>query len=265
MYFGQVDPSQRFRIIGQKGGRRPVCPPGSQTESSGKLGTGQDYVWCYRPATFAPPPTTTITYHAPTTTVSPAIQAAISPQISPTLAQQQASPGAAVTGTPTQSMPGGQQATGGGTGMSAQEVMRILAEQRAADDARRAQEYAQMERVMAERQAMLEQQRQAEREAAEAREEARRREEAEAAERAEASAAAMPLTAGAAPPFVPPSPLQPPEPEPSALQIDADFPDVETGTAVLPAESQAVPWLLLAAAGIGAAYMLRGKKGAKRR
>jgi hypothetical protein len=42
-----------------------------------------------------------------TTTVSPAIQAQISPQISPTMVQQQDSPGATVGSSPQQYMPGG--------------------------------------------------------------------------------------------------------------------------------------------------------------
>lgn len=49
------------------------------------------------------------------TTVSPTIQAQISPQISPVMTQQQSSPGASVSANPMQYMPGGQTAEGGGT------------------------------------------------------------------------------------------------------------------------------------------------------
>ena len=49
------------------------------------------------------------------TTVSPAIQASISPQISPTMVQQQSSPGATVGASPVQYMPGGLQADTGVT------------------------------------------------------------------------------------------------------------------------------------------------------
>jgi len=53
------------------------------------------------------------------TTVSPTIQASISPQISPVMTQMQASPGASVTASPLQYQPGGQSAAGGGTGAGA--------------------------------------------------------------------------------------------------------------------------------------------------
>ena len=49
------------------------------------------------------------------TTVSPSIQTQVSPQISPTMVQQQSSPGASVGSAPTQFMPGGQSAETGTT------------------------------------------------------------------------------------------------------------------------------------------------------
>jgi len=49
------------------------------------------------------------------TTVSPAIQVAVSPQISPTMVMQQDSPGASVGASPMQYMPGGQSADTGTT------------------------------------------------------------------------------------------------------------------------------------------------------
>lgn len=52
------------------------------------------------------------------TTVSPTIQAQISPQISPVMSQVQSSPGATVSASPTQYMPGGQTAEGGGSAVS---------------------------------------------------------------------------------------------------------------------------------------------------
>lgn len=50
---------------------------------------------------------------AAVTTVSPAIQTQVSPQISPTMVQQQSSPGATVGASPQQYMPGGMQADRG--------------------------------------------------------------------------------------------------------------------------------------------------------
>ncbi len=52
------------------------------------------------------------------TTVSPTIQAQISPQISPVMTQQQSSPGATVGANPMQYMPGGMKGSGGGSGVS---------------------------------------------------------------------------------------------------------------------------------------------------
>lgn len=258
-HLGQGSTGERFRIIAQKGARRVSCPRGTTQESSGRLGTGQQYVWCHRAATFAPPPRTTTTtiYHAPTTTVSPSIQAQISPQVSPVLTQQQASPGAGVSAGPTQYQPGGQQAGG----MTAAELQAILAAQRRTDDARRAAELQSMQQQMATRDRLLQEQRAGEQRAIADREAARRAAEAEAMERARESAGALPPTAGA---FVPPSPLQPPifEPGPPLPVIDAET-AVDLVTA--PEGAQVVPYVLLAAAAVGAAFLLRGKKGAKKR
>lgn len=52
------------------------------------------------------------------TTVSPTIQTAINPQISPVMTQLQDSAGATVGANPTQYMPGGMSAEGGGSGVS---------------------------------------------------------------------------------------------------------------------------------------------------
>ena len=256
MYFGQASTGERFRIIGQRGGRRPTCPRGTTTESSGRLGTGQQYVWCHRAPQFAPPARTTITV-APRTTVSPAIQAQVSPQVSPVLTQAQASPGARVAAQPAQVMPGGMTAAGGATGMTAAEFQRILAEQRAADEARRAAEMSALQQAMEERSRILEAQREQERQAMAEREAAR----VEAQRAAEERAIALPPppTAGA---FVPPSPLMPPTPVPTRPTAPTEIDITEA-----PVEAAApVPWLLIAAAGVGAVLILgAGRKRGKRR
>ena len=253
MYFGQVDPGSRFRIIAQKG-RRAQCPAGTSQESSGRLGTGQEYAWCYRGPTFAPPATTRIYYEAPRTTVSPAIQAQISPQVSPILTQAQASPGMAVQAAPAQVMPGGMRAAGGAPGITAADLSRILAEQRRADEQRRASEFQAMQRDQQRRADILEEQRRRDAQERADREAARQAAEGEAMERA--IALPPPPTAGA---FVPPSPMQPPifEPPPGPItEIDITEEPLEAGFPV--------PWLLLAAAGVGTALLLGRKKGARK-
>jgi len=252
-HLGQGDTGNRFMLYAEKG-RRVRCPPGTTQESSGRMGTGQQYVQCWRPPAFAPPATTRITYEAPRTTVSPVIQAQVSPQISPVLTQAQASPGAAFQASPTQTQPGGQTAAGGG-GMTAADVSRMLAEQRQADETRRVREMQALQQTMVERQNLLDRMAAQDAAAREQQTADRSQAEADAVQRAMDSAAALPPTAGA---FVPPSPLQPPiAMEETALAFDA-------GDVVVPEETPAVPYLLLAVAAIGAAFVLRPKGAAKR-
>lgn len=267
MYMGELatldQVGERFRIISSTKGGRVVCPPGTTQESSGKLGTGQAYAWCYRAPVFAPPPTTTFTYAPVTTTSVPtAVSTQVSPQISPAMAQQQASPGATATGAPVQSMPGGVSAQPS-VGISAQDLERILAAQRAADDAEReardrksAAETEELRRQMAERERVSREIYLADQKAAADRAEAERyaREQAEAT--AQESAGAIPPPSsmtyapsggGMLPPMAPPS-----LPEAFAPPtVDVTQAPVEAGT----------PWalILMAAAGIGVVVLAGGK------
>ncbi len=258
MYFGDLGQQGSTFTVRSRQGERPYCPGGSQEQS--RHGSGiRESVTCYRAPVFAPPARSTVTYEAPrtTTVVSPGIQAQVSPQISPTLAQQQASPGAGVTGSPTQSMPGGMATSGGGSGMTASDIARMLAEQREAQDRRRAEEMQAMQDAMAERQSLLDEMRRREIAAMEEREAQRAAAIAEQEQAAAQSAEALPPTAGA---FVPPSPLQPPifapDADDSTTEIDITQPPTQAG--------QPIPYLLLAAAAIGTAYMLTRKKGKRK-
>lgn len=278
MYMGelgqQCTPGERFRIIGQKGGRRISCPSGTSTESSGKLGTGQDYVWCYRPGYCPPAPTTTISYEAPRTTVAvpTAVTTAISPQISPVLAQQQASPGATVAASPV-SAPG---PTAGSatvpTGITEAQLRDILSAQAAAvaaerefDERKRASETEELRRQMAERERASTEIWQATMAADAARVEADRfaREQAEAD--AAASAAAIPPPASTM--YSPtggggfPLPAQPlPSPDMTMAPQARDVSITQDGDGE-------TPWalVLLAAAGIGAVVLVGAKKGKRKR
>lgn len=272
MYMGDLS------ALGQQGttktirsqrGERPNCPSGWQV--MGRHGSGiRESVECYLPQTFAPPPTTTISYEAPRTTIAvpTAISTQVSPQISPAMAQQQASPGATAAGAPVQSMPGGVSAQPS-TGITGQDLERILAARQAADDAEREArerksqtEIETLRREMAARERMT-------REIDDARraDEARRVDaERYAREQAEASAVE---SAGAIPP--PPSmtyapsgggmlPAMAPPSLPDAFApptVDVTQAPVEAG----------MPWalILMAAAGIGVVVLAGGKgKGKKR-
>ena len=266
---GQGSTGERFRIISSSKGGRVNCPPGTTQESSGKLGTGQPYAWCYRAPSFAPPPTTTFPYAPVTTTSVPtAVSTQVSPQISPAMAQQQASPGATATGAPVQSMPGGVSAQPS-TGITGEDLERILAAQaaarRAEDEARERQGQTEIEtlrREMAARERASTEIYLASQKAAADRAEAERfaREQAEAA--AQESAGAIPLPSsmtyapsggGALPPMAPPS-------LPEAFgppTVDVTQAPLEAGT----------PWalILMAAAGVGVVVLAGGKGKRKRK
>ena len=229
-----------FTVRSQRG-ERPNCPTGSQEQS--RHGSGlRESVTCYRAPVFAPPPTTTISYEAPRTMVSvpTAVSTQVSPQISPVLAQQQASPGATVAASPV-SAPGPVS-----TGITAQDLERILAAQQAADDA---------EREARERQDAIEIEN-LRREMA-ARTRASDEIEASAVESAGAippppSMTYAPSGGGMLPPMAPPS-----LPEAFAPStVDVTQAPVEAGT----------PWalILLAAAGVGAVVLMGGKGKRKR-
>ncbi len=260
----QCTPGERFRIIGQKGGRRISCPPGTSTESSGKLGTGQDYVWCYRAGVCPQPATTRVSYEAPRTTVQvpTAVSTQVSPQISPVMAQQQASPGAGVTAAPT-SAPGPVSAAPS-TGITARDLERILAAQAAAAAAEREAEERKgqteletLRREMASRERASTEIWQAQMKADADRAEAERfaREQAEATARESAGAVPAPSsmtyspTGGGALPFMPPTIAAPVSTQARDVSVTAGA--AEAGT----------PWalILLAAAGVGAVVIMGGK------
>ena len=122
------------------------CPAGMIATGAAKRDSSGNYsVMCAQPRP-APPPAPsapaqqTQTFN-PTITVSPNIQAQISPQISPGFIQSSGG-GTQQTGA-TQSQPGGQSAQGGGSGITAADLQQILSQQeaqRAAADAQRRQE-----------------------------------------------------------------------------------------------------------------------------
>jgi len=251
-----------FTVRSQRG-ERPNCPGGSQEQS--RHGSGiRESVTCYRAPVFAPPPTTTISYEAPRTTVQvpTAVSTQVSPQIAPTMAQQQASPGATVAARP-QAAPGPVSASPT-TGISERQLRDILAAQQAAADAERAARESQsqteletLRRQMAERERASQEIWQAQLKADADRAEADRfaREQAEAT--AAASAAAIPPpasttyspTGGGALPFMPPSVAAPVSTQARDVSVSAGA--AEAGT----------PWalILLAAAGVGAVVLMGGK------
>lgn len=272
-YLGELGQAggDRFRIIAPKGARRLSCPPGTQTESSGKLGTGQQYVWCYRRPMAPPKPVAPqITVTVPTTTtVSPSLQTQISPQVSPVMGQQMASPGASQAGAPTQVAPAPMTRQ---TGITGADLQRILEEQRKAREAenaarerQRTVETEELRRQFAERSRAQDEIAQAQR-AAEARRIEQERFARESAEQAAAeSAAAMPPP----PSFAPPSPLQPPiQAAAPVMQPMLTEAEMQAGDVTMAApEGAAPPWLMIAllAAGVGTVMMVAGKKGKRRK
>lgn len=263
MYLGALgQQGSTFTVLSQRG-ERPNCPVGSQEQS--RHGSGiRESVTCYRAPVFAAPPTTTVTYHAPITSVAvpTAISTQVSPQISPILAQQQASPGAAVTGAPVQSMPGGVTATPS-TGITGEDLERILAGERAAAAAeadalerQRSTEYAELTRQMAERERMTRDIILADQKAAADRSEAERfaREQAEIEAR-ESAAVYAPSGGGALP--LPPLP---------SSVVASTVPGAPPPVGPPPEAEAETPWMLilLAAAGIGAVVMVGAKKGKRK-
>jgi hypothetical protein len=250
-----------FTVLSQRG-ERPYCPTGSQEQS--RHGSGiRESVTCYRAPVFAPPATTTVSYEAPRTavTVSPSLQTAISPMISPVMGQQMASPGAGITAAPTQVAPAPMTRQ---TGITGADLERILAAQRAADEAERearerkaTAEMTELTRQMAERSRTQDEIYQAQR-ADEA-----RRIDAERFAREQAELEAR-ESAGAIPP--PPSFTAAPSPMQAPMLTEAQMTAGDV-TMAPPGDGEAPPWILiaLAAAGIGAAVMLTGKKGKRRK
>lgn len=234
---------QRFT---RKGHQAPSCPSGARSVSSGSYGTGAQTV-SYRdcemravPVAAPPPPPP-----APVITVSPAIQTQVSPQISPTMVQQQASPGASVQAQPI-STPGGQQAATAPT----QDVERILEAERRAMAAEAAQEQAQRDAEVRELQRQYEQ-----RAALEA--QLRARDEAEA--RTASEAAATETAAAEATYIPPPAPTFAPTPMAPAPMAPAPM-----EPAAPPEEKGIMMPLLIAAAAAGGLYLMTRKKGRKR-
>ena len=259
-----------FTVRSQRG-ERPYCPSGSQEQSRHGQGL-RESVTCYRAPVFAPPPTTTISYEAPRTTVAvpTAVSTQVSPQISPTLAQQQASPGAAVSAQPV-AAPGAVTATPS-TGITEQQLRDILSAQQAAVDAEREAEerkkQAELEtlrREMSERERasqeifLASQKAEADRVAAE------RFAAEQAAQTAIESQAAIPPPPSMT--YAPsggggfPLPAQPPLPSPDMTMA----PEARDVTITQNGEAE-TPWalILLAVAGVGVVAMM-GKKGGKRK
>ena len=232
MHLGQV--GERFRIIAQKG-RRAQCPTGTQQESSGRLGTGQEYAWCYRAPVFAPPPVTTTTISPQIVTRVPTtVTTAVSPQIAPTLAQQMASPGAQVAAAPQQVAPLQ-------TGITEQQLRDILTAE--ATKAAAERDYERRRRDIADAQ-RLEDERYA-------------REQAEAA----AAAAAEVYTVPGGPPMA----LAPPPMPMLAVPEMGPPPDEAPPVAIAEAKAELpMGLLLLAAAAIGAVVLMGGKGKRKR-
>lgn len=248
----------------RKGSSPPGCPSGARSVGTGKYGTGLDTTsWrdCEMPAPRAAPPPPPPP--APIITVSPAIQTQVSPQISPVMTQQQASPGASVQAQPI-STPGGQRATTA----PQQDFERILEAERArmaaetaleaekrraaqeAEDIRRAGEFQELQRQYAQ----AEQQRAQQAADWQAAEEQRRIEaDTAAAEAAEADARAATFVTGA------PTPIMAPVVETAAappMDFMPELPPEEKGNMF--------PILLAAAAGLGLLLMRRKKRGRKR-
>lgn len=260
---------ERFRVTAGPGAPAR-CPSGTSTEDTGRFPSGGSYANCYRPPVFAPPPTTTVTYHAPktTTTVSPGIQTAVSPQISPTLAQQQASPGAGVQAAPTQTAGGQTADTGYRPGLTGEQVTAMMdAERRARDAEAMAQEYREgLER--AQRAEELEAFRKVYEDQAAASAETMRREIAEADARAAAiemadTEAAAAAQAGAM--YIPPPPSMMPMAPPMLTSPEpmTSGPPPPPGAAV----ETGTPWgmIMLAVAAVGiVAAGAAGKRKRKR-
>ena len=265
---GTLDQQGSTFTVRSQRGERPNCPGGSSEQS--RHGSGiRESVTCYRAPVFAPPPTTTVTYHAPrtTTTVTPSLQTAISPMISPVMGQQMASPGAQQTSQPTSIAPSPMTRQ---TGITGADLERILAAQRAADAAEQearerkaSAEMTELTRQMAERSRVQDEIYQAQRADEARRIDAERfaREQAEVAARE--SAAAMPPP----PSFAAPSPLQAPiQAAAPVMQPMLTEAEMASGDVSVTAEGEAPPWLMIAlvAAGIGAVVLMGGKKGKRR-
>lgn len=260
---GQGSTGSRFRIIGQKG-QRVSCPSGTSQESSGRLGTGQQYVWCHRAPQFAPPPTTRITYEAPRTTVSPSLQTQISPQVSPALTQLQASPGAQVRAAPSQVAPAPMT-----RGITGADLERIMAAQRAASaveqeahERKRNVETEELRRQMAARSRQTEEIMAAQR-AGEARRIEQERFAREQAEATARSAEAIPPPAS----FSPGTPLQAPIQAAAPIVAPMMTPAeqvVEVEGDALEAGMSPMVLVMIAAAGLGV-MMLAGQKGKRRK
>lgn len=252
------------KTIRSQRGERPRCPSGWQEISRHGFGM-RSSVECYAPPRAAPrPEAPRITVTVPTrTTVSPAIQAQISPQVSPTLAQQQASPGAGVAAQPAQVMPGGLTARTGREGITGEQLQRILEAERAAARAeaeaqarKSAAESAELARQMRERQRQTEQiaaaEAQAQREAEAQRQAAAARAEAQA----RAAPAALPPPPSMMPtPFAPPMPVTPPPPPPAEMRAETTVvePRAEVREGLDP-----MMLAIIAAVGIGAIALMGG-------
>lgn len=241
--------------VERRGSSPPRCPSGARSLRTGQYGTGVSVTsWrdCEMPAPRAAPPPPPPP--APIITVSPAIQTQVSPQISPVMTQQQASPGASVQAQPI-STPGGQRAATA----PQQDVERILEAERARmaaeaalEEERRAAEMRELQRQYA----AAETQRAAQAAEWRAAEEQRRAEAEAAAAEAEAADTAAFVTGA-------PSPIMPPvfAPEVATTMAPPTEPAPEVSTEK---KDNMLPILLAAAAAVGLFVMSRQKRGRKR-
>lgn len=270
MYMGELGQQGSTFVVRSQRGERPNCPAGSQVQS--RHGSGiRESVTCYRPPQFAPPPVTQTTISVPTqVSVPTAVSTQVSPQISPTLAQQQASPGSQVASQP-QSAPGGTSAQPS-TGITGQDLERILEAQRAAAAAerdalerQRATEMETLRQQMAERERASQEIYLAEQKAAADRAEAERfaREQAELTAQ-ESAAVYAPSGGGSLPlPSLPPSVVPSTIPSYAGGESSTQARDVS----ITQAPDSEIPWALiaLAAAGVGAIVVIGTKKGKRKR
>lgn len=276
MYLGQMSTGKRAvgggsteRMTDRR--RAPACPGGAIRKGSGSYGTGTSKTFwtdCYfPPAPRAAPRAAAAApsiHFAPVTRISPAIQTQISPQISPTMAQQQASPGAAVAAAPQQVMPGGMRAATGAPAPlppgvrdwripSPEEKRAVEAEKRAKaaeqklQEQREAQQFATMQRQIQERYRVEQEIRAAEQRSQQEAQRAAEAERAQAEAKARQAAVSVPVPRSMAPAAAPQPPFAPvplPTPQPPKEDIRQQIP----------------LFLILAVGGVAAVALVAGKR-----
>lgn len=256
MYMGairwQTTPSAN-RSIPVAGTRRGTsCPPGQIVITTGKdYSTGKSMVKCgYPPAPAAapPPPAPNINVQ---TTVSPTLQQTSTPQVSPNvILQSGAGQVGASTSQQTANTPTAQGGGSTGSGMSVEDLERVLRQQQADAVALRAQEAELEAQRRAEEMEILRlqnEQREMDRLATLEQQQA-----AQAAQEAQADQI-QPSSGGTSVPAVA-APLV----FESEQQIATQAQPTASG------EAKPLPWLWIGIAGLGGLFLLTGKKGRKK-